>query len=109
MAGSSWSIPIPPTVAEPTLPARSVTVRVTDWPAPLPVRVTSSAQVVAGIPDNASEQLKWTVTGPVYQPPAPGVPRTIEPVITGRVRSTLTSTESVPTLPATSLAWPVTN
>ena len=82
-------------------------VPVADCSAPLVgQRSTSSGQVAT--PDRASEQVKCTVTGPAYQPLAVLVPLVIAPVMVGAVLSSLTVTESVPTLPAVSFAEPVT-
>src|SRR6266545_6442891 len=113
MVGFSWSMEIPPTVTDPVLPARSVTVRATDWPPPFPLSVTSSGQAVAGTPEPAdplpaagSEQAKCTVTGLVYQLFDPRVPPVIVPVMAGAVRSSLIVTESVPVFPAASRADP---
>jgi hypothetical protein len=97
---------IPLTVAAAVLPARSTASRVTDWPAPVPVSVTSSGH--AATSESASAQAKRTVTGPTYQPPSPRSPLTIEPVMSGGVLSSLTVTESLLRLPATSYASPVT-
>ena len=41
-------------------------------------------------PDSASEHVKWTVTGPVYQPLLPSWPATTSPVIVGAVLSSFT-------------------
>src|SRR5438034_2827369 len=106
MVGFSLSMLMPATVALARLPAMSVAVRVSDWFAPLPVRVTSSGQTAR--PDRASEQVKCTVTGPTYQPLLPLVPLMMAPLIMGAVLSSLIVTESVPRLPAVSLAEPLT-
>src|SRR5438067_7009454 len=55
-----------------------------------------------------SAHVKWTVTGPVYQPPALGLV-VAAPAMVGAVLSSLTVTESVPTLPARSAALPLTS
>src|SRR6266516_7248637 len=106
MVGFSLSMLMPDTVALPTLPAMSVAVRVRDWFAPLTVRVMSSGQTAR--PDRASEQVKCTVTGPMYQPLLPLVPLRIAPLMLGAVLSSLIVTESVPRLPAVSFAEPLT-
>ena len=106
MAGFSWSMLMPSTVAVAVLPAKSTACRVTDWFAPFSVSVTSSGQTAT--PASESEQVKCTFTGPTYQPPLPSWPLTIAPLIDGAVLSSLTLTESVPRLPATSNASPLT-
>src|SRR4249920_3854382 len=98
-AGTSRSMLIPETVTLRLLPATSTAVRVTDWFAPFVVSTTSSGQTAT--PDRASEQLKWMVTGPVYQPEA-AADVVAAPVIEGGVLSSRTTTLSVPRLPARS-------
>src|SRR5919109_3311503 len=105
MLGASASMLMWSTVALLALPALSTAEAVSDWLAPLPVRVTSSGQTA--MPDRASEHVKRTVTGPVYQPLDPSVPETTAPLMVGGVLSSLTEAESAPTLPAVSLAWPL--
>jgi hypothetical protein len=56
------------TVAVALLPALSSAWPVTLWPAPSLVSVVGSSQ--PAIPDSASEQLKVTVTGPLFHPKA---------------------------------------
>ena len=69
------------------LPALSTQVPVTDWPNPSPRVVGPETDAM---PDRASEQLKLTVTGTLFQPfPSGGTDR--EPVMTGAVRSMLIS------------------
>src|SRR6266516_1754688 len=77
----------------------SVAARVTDWFAPLAVRVTSSGQTAT--PDRPSEQVKCTVTGPTYQPLLPLVPLMMAPLMLGAVLSGLFVTVSVPSEPLT--------
>src|SRR5512132_2413960 len=97
---------MPLTVAVALLPAKSKASRDTDWPAPFAVMVTSSGQTATFDPSSA--QVKCTFTGPTYQPPSPSWPLTTAPEIVGAVLSSLTVTESVPRLPATSNASPLT-
>src|SRR5215212_3192079 len=97
---------IPLTVVLAVLPARSLTVPLAAL-APLADRITGSGQ--ATTPDSASEQVKLTVTGPLYQPLAVIVPLVTAPVMVGAVLSSLTVTESVLTLPAVSVAVPLTS
>src|SRR3954447_20229748 len=78
---------------------------VTDWLAPLAVNVTSSGQTA--ILESASLQVKWTVTGPAYQPLEFGFV-VVAPLIVGGLLSSLTVTEPVPRLPAKSSASPLT-
>src|SRR5947199_255352 len=106
MVGFSLLMLMPDTVALATLPAMSVPVRVTDWFAPLALRVTSSGHTAT--PDRPSEQVKCTVTGPTYQPLPPLVPLMMAPLMLGAVLSSLIVTESVPRLPAVSFAEPLT-
>src|SRR5215212_5420105 len=80
-------------------------VPVTDWLAPLALNVTSSGQTATLA--SASLQVKWTVTGPAYQPLEFGLV-VVAPLIVGGVLSSLTVTESVPRLPAKSSASPFT-
>src|SRR5258705_13588902 len=54
-----------PTVALAVLPLPSVAVRVTDWAAPSPERITSAGHVTT---PELSAQVKWIVTGPLFQP-----------------------------------------
>src|SRR3954447_1820124 len=96
---------MPPTVAVAVLPARSVTVPDAVL-VPLADSTTGSGQ--AATPESPSAQVKLTVTGPVYQPLALLVPLVMAPAMVGAVLSSLTVTESVPTLPAVSFAVPVT-
>src|SRR6266540_3957414 len=97
---------MPDTLAVALLPALSVAVPDAEF-VPLLLSVTASGQVA--IPDRLSPQVKWTFTGPVYQPLLPTVPLTIDPVMLGAVLSSLTVTLSVPTLPAVSVAEPSTS
>src|SRR3954447_19787473 len=97
---------IPETEAVPTLSARSLAEPVADCAGPLVDSVTSSWQEAS--PDSASEQVKWAFTGLTYQPFLPSVPLMTAPVMDGLVLSRLTVTESVPVLPAVSLAEPLT-
>ena len=95
-------------VAEAELPARSVTVPVTDWLAPLAVRVVDTGQGTAR-PDSASEQVKLTVTLVLFQP-LPLAAGLWDAVILGAVLSMLmppTVAEAV--LPALSVAVRVTD
>src|SRR5262245_24140448 len=98
--GFSWSILMPLNVALALLPATSMADRVTDWFAPLAVSVTPSGQMATL--ERPSLQVKWMVTGPMYQPLLPCCPDTTAPLIVGAVLSSLTITESVPRLPAKS-------
>src|SRR4051794_664977 len=97
---------IPDTEAVPVLSATSLAPPVADWAAPLFDSVTSSWHEAS--PERASEQVKCTLTGPTYQPFLPTVPLTTAPLMLGAVLSSLTVTESVPVLPAVSLAEPLT-
>src|SRR5688572_3575104 len=108
MLGFSLSMLMPDTVLLPTLSALSVAVRVTDWPSPLVETVMFSSSGQTAMPDRASEQVNFTPTGLTYQPLLPTVPDTTEPLMLGAVLSSLTVTESVPMLPAVSLAEPLT-
>jgi hypothetical protein len=102
-SGGVRSMLIPPTVVVAVLSAVSFAPRVTDWPAPSLVSVTSSGQTATF--ESASSHLKWTVTSLLYQPFAlAGVVGA--PLMVGGVLSSLTVIESVPVLPATSSAWP---
>ena len=99
--GGSVSTLMPLTVAVDVLPALSTAVPVTDWPAPLSDTVVAPGQL--RIPDTVSEQVKFTVTGPSFQPAAFGAGNR-DPVITGEPLSSLTVTEPVLVLPTASLA-----
>ena len=88
------------TVADAALPAVSVAEPEADWFAPWSVSVTSGAH--AFTLESASAQVKWTVTGPLFQPLAFAGVRSV--VIVGGVLSSFRVTESVPRLPATSSA-----
>src|SRR5437763_5981065 len=88
------SMLMPVTVTPALLPALSMAVPVTLWLAPLPVSVTSGWQPAMpdpGVPAAmaGSLQVKCTVTGPLYQPPAFGAV-VGAPVIVGAVLSILT-------------------
>src|SRR4051794_40410236 len=106
MVGFSLSMLIPDTEAVPTLSALSLADPSTDCAAPLLDRVTSSWQEAR--PDSASAQVKWAFTGLTYQPFLPTVPLVTAPLMLGLVLSSLTVTESLPVLPAVSLAEPLT-
>src|SRR5437764_11367686 len=97
---------IPETATDAVLPALSVAVPLAVL-APFADRTTGSGQVAT--PDRASEQVKVTVTGPTYQPLLPLTPLVTAPAMVGLVLSSLTVTESVPTLPAVSFAVPLTS
>src|SRR3954453_15046370 len=97
---------IPETLPVPTLSATSFAEPLADCAAPLLDTVTSSWQEAR--PERTSGQGKWTLTGPTYQPLLPMVPVTMDPLMVGLVLSSLTVTESVPVLPAVSLAEPLT-
>src|SRR5213593_3517603 len=62
-----------PTVVAPVLPATSVAVPPTYWLAPSVASVLSAGQPPTAMPDSASEQVKWTPTGPLYHPSAFGL------------------------------------
>ena len=67
------------------------------------VKVTGLGQLA--IPDKASEQVKVTVTGPLFQPLELGAGETTA-VMVGDVRSMLRVTLAVAELPALSVAVP---
>ena len=73
--------------------------------APFAVSTTSPGQMAT--PESASEHVNDTVTGPTYQPLLPFTPLLMAPVMVGAVLSSLTVTESVPGLPATSFTTPL--
>ncbi len=95
--GGVKSMLMPPTVVDAVLPALSVQLPVTDWAAPSPVRVDGA--VVEPTPDRVSEQVKLTVTGPLFQPLTLGT-GLADPVTLGRVLSILTVTETELDVPA---------
>src|SRR3954464_955262 len=97
---------IPETLPVPPLSATSLAEPLADWAAPLLDSVTSSWQ--EAIPDSVSAHVKCTLTGLTYQPFLPTVPLTTDPLMVGFVLSSLMVTESVPVLPAVSLAEPLT-
>ena len=115
IAGGVLSIEMPPTVVVDELPTRSVARPVTDWFVPSVETVVSLSQVA--MPDSASLQSKWTVTGPRYQPLAFGAV-VGAPVITGRPLSIGTVTSPLAPLgllrkcsvctpePVTTIGWP---
>src|SRR5439155_10296149 len=90
----------------PLLPAKSTASPETDWPAPFAVSVTSPGQTATL--ERSSEHVKWTFTGPTYQPPSPRGPPTTAAEIVGAVLSSMTIAESTPRLPARSYASPST-
>src|SRR4030042_1429384 len=106
MAGSVLSMLTPLTVAEAELPALSVAVPVTNWPAPSDETVVFG--VTAATPDNTSLAVKLTMTSLLFQPLAlaPGVR---EPLILGFVLSMLMLLILVKAdvLPALSVAVPL--
>ena len=59
---------MPLTVALLVLPAASPTDRMTDWLAPLVLKLTTSGQAAVGMPERVSAQVKLTLTGLTYQP-----------------------------------------
>src|SRR5439155_23858543 len=69
------------------LPARSTAVPVTLCPKPSDVTIWSDGHVL--MPDPLSAQEKWTVTGPLFQPPALGDGLS-DAVIVGAPRSIVT-------------------
>src|SRR3954451_15350868 len=109
VAGAVRSILMPPTVAMVVWPALSLTEAEAERLLPSPVTTVSAGQ--ATTPDRLSAQVQWTVTSPLNQPLAFGVPTTV-PEMVGGVVSTLTRgvrTEAL--LPAASVAvavsvWP---
>src|SRR4051794_33904044 len=95
-------------VAAVVLPATSVTVSVAVSAVPSP-EITESAGQAPAMPDSASEQVQWIVTGPSYQPAPFGAVVGV-PVNNGAVLSTLMSaTVAVAVFPAVSIAVPVTD
>src|SRR5262245_61605979 len=60
------SMLMPETVVPALLPATSVAVPLTDWPAPSPLSVVGPETPAR--PERASLALKLTVTGPLFQP-----------------------------------------
>src|SRR2546426_3635490 len=95
---------IPGTLVWAMLPARSVTVPVTLWPAPSP-NVVDGEQVAT--PESASLQVKLTVTLSLYQLLALGA-RSGAPLIVGAVWSILMPlTVVLALLPARSVTVPV--
>src|SRR3712207_2237656 len=108
MLGFSLSMLMPDTVLLPILPATSAAVRVTDWAVPLFESVMFSSSGQTATPDRASEQVNLTPTGLTYQPLLPTVPLVMDPLMLGAVLSSLIVTESLPVLPAVSLAEPFT-
>src|SRR5918911_2595307 len=111
--GVSMSTLMPLTVLLAVLPALSVTVRVTDWLAPLPLSMTGLGQAAtpdptAPLAPAGSEQANVTVTACVYQPLLPsGLPGVTAAEIIGAVLSRWKWNESLPWLPALSAAAPV--
>src|SRR5213592_3325798 len=89
------------TVVVAVFPAVSTAVPVMVWLAPSSVRVTGVGQ--AAMPDNASPQVKVTVTSPLFQPLVLAACDT-EAVIAGGVLSTLRSAVTEAVLPARSTA-----
>src|SRR5690349_18621277 len=87
VVGAVRSILMPSTVAEAVWPALSETLAEADRSLPSPVTTASAGQ--AATPDRLSAQVQWTVTSPVNQPFAFGVPTTL-PVMVGEVLSTFT-------------------
>src|SRR5690348_11411351 len=93
---------MPSTVAVAVWPALSLMLADADRALPSPLTTESAGQ--ATTPDRLSAQVQWTVTSPVNQPLAFGVPTTF-PVRVGAVLSTLMAgvvTEAL--LPAASVA-----
>src|ERR1700690_312350 len=88
------------TVTEVLLPAPSFAVPVTDWPAPW----TSVTGVVGQVatPETASEQVKLTVTGVLFQPAAFGAGVFVTPITAPR-SSMITASAPVALLPALSV------
>src|SRR5260370_27098169 len=68
VVGAELSMLMPETVALALLPAISVAVPMTDWPAPSSISVTVWVELAT--PEVASLAVKLTVTGPLYQPSA---------------------------------------
>ena len=107
MLGGTRSMLTLPTVVEVVFPALSVHVPAANCPAPGPARMLGL--VVYATPDRASEQMKLTVTGPLFQPFGFG-PGLLEPVIVGEVRSMLIGeTVAVALFPALSAQVPRTD
>jgi len=87
------------------LPATSVAVPFTTWPAPA-VEITCGG-VHEAIPESVSAQRNVTVTDPVFHPAAFGVGDALA-VMVGAVLSIFTVTELVVEFPATSVHTPLT-
>src|SRR5213595_985138 len=100
--GGVRSIEIPVAVAVAPLPAWSNASPLDDWPGPSADRTCGAAHV--SIPDNASAQVKASVTGPLFQPAAFAAGET-DAVMAGAVRSMRSERDfAVSTLPALSVA-----
>src|SRR5579872_5147561 len=93
------------TVAAAGLPALSVAVPVTTWPAPCALRFTGDGQDAT--PLMASAHVKVTVTAEVFHPVASGGGFMVA-VMVGAVWSRLTVTEVEAMLPARSMTMPLT-
>src|SRR3954454_14429221 len=73
VVGAVRSTLMPSTVAEAVWPAVSGTLAEPDRSLPSPLTRESAGQSTT--PDRLSAQVQWTVTSPVYQPLAFGIPR----------------------------------
>ena len=99
--GAVLSMLMPSTVADAVLPATSVAVPVTFWPAPSFLSVVVAGEQSA-MPESASSQSNDTTTSLLFQP-KPFAAGVREPSIVGLTRSILTSIEcAFSTLPALS-------
>ena len=105
IAGSVRSMLNAALVTDAELPALSVAVSLTVWPAPSFVTVLSAGQ--AGTPDPPSAQSKWTTTGPLFHPFAFAAGDTVA-VTTGAILSRFTVRLATAVLPALSTAVPDT-
>src|SRR6266511_427548 len=102
--GATLSMLTGPTVALAMLSALSVAVPSRDWPAPSSASVVVPVQLL--MPDNASAQVKLTVTAVLFHPLAFAAGLR-PPAIVGAVLSSLTATEPLAVLPSRSVALDV--
>src|SRR5436309_11325994 len=105
--GGTWSILMPERVAAPTLPARSVAWPDAESPVPPPASTTGAVTLPGATPDSASVAVNETVTGPLFHPLLFAAGDALAATI-GGVLSRLTVALPVATLPALSVAVPVT-
>src|SRR5687768_4989233 len=96
MVGNTVSMSMSVTVAVLVLPAASVAVPTTNWPAPSLLNSVSPTQEAT--PDRLSSQVKLTLTAPLFQPKPFATGRRL-PSMDGAVASSLMVTETGPTEP----------